>query len=552
MAKLLQLEEKNKKLETKLKQTISKNKSIEKALKSTEVKLKSILDNIVSGIFQIDLTGKIQLANYPAMMMFGYSDKELTNTDIGIMVPDFHKGKGPSIVGFEQEIYGLHKDGARFPIKISVRKLDIPNNESYIVIVKDITERKKADDKINKYTDQLEWAHYEMQQSKEDSERANKAKSIFLANMSHEIRTPLNGVIGMTELLLNTGLNEKQHKYAERIYSSGEMLLQIINDILDFSKIEAGEMRLDVIPCSLDQIIKEVIDMLTPRAETKHLALSFNLPPETPCSIIADPLRLKQILLNLIGNAIKFTENGYVLVSVKAKLVEHDAAKFLFEIRDTGIGINQDKQETVFEKFAQADSSTTRKFGGTGLGLAICKQLVGLMGGKIGVTSKFGEGSVFWFELTLPITKEDSPEMNQNYVNLTHARILIVNDMSINRNLLGGYAKSWGMDFQICNSAKSIVQMLKKAASEEKPFQIALIDSDMRKVNLEGLTAEIKSDSLLKNTILIVIGSVVQETSEIKKEVFFDEYLIKPIYSYELFDALITAWSKKNNLMENQ
>jgi two-component system sensor histidine kinase/response regulator len=270
--------------------------------------------------------------------------------------------------------------------------------------LKNIEERKRNEESTAKYTDRLEWAHFEVQKARIEEERASHAKSQFLANMSHEIRTPLNGIVGMTELLLNTDLNEKQKRYASQIYTSSEHLLEIINDILDFSKIEAGEMHLESIPFDLKELVQNS-KMFFP-ATDKNVKLKTKYQSDIPKNILGDPVKIRQIITNLIGNAIKFTKKGSVELDVSANEITEKDVKLLFKVKDTGIGIAEDKINSIFEKFVQADISTTRKFGGTGLGLAISKQLVELMNGKIGLESKLGEGSLFWFEITLPLIKK--------------------------------------------------------------------------------------------------------------------------------------------------
>ncbi|MCE3232147.1 MAG: multi-sensor hybrid histidine kinase [Rickettsiaceae bacterium] len=277
-------------------------------------------------------------------------------------------------------------------------------------------EKQKAEEKIAKYTDRLEWAHFEMQKARMEEERANHTKSQFLANMSHEIRTPLNGVIGMTELLLNTKLNEKQKHYASQIYSSGSHLLSIINDILDFSKIEAGEMKSESIQFDLKELADSLKKMFLAMTTDKNIKFKVKYDTKIPKSIIGDPVKIRQILTNLIGNAVKFTESGSVELTLENKHLTEKEVRIVFSVKDTGIGIHEEKKGSLFQKFVQADLSTTRKFGGTGLGLAISKQLVELMDGQIGFESEFGIGSVFWFEITFPISKKPQKKAKRKAV----------------------------------------------------------------------------------------------------------------------------------------
>jgi len=508
----------------------------EEAAHKSDARFRKLVQSSLIGIMVADLDGRILDTNDEFLRIIGHTREEVASGELRwdmLTPPEYREGDLAALQQihergfcepFEKEFF--HKTGMRVPILIGAARLDEATNECICFII-DITRQK--------HTEQ------ELKAAKQQADSANQAKSQFLANMSHEVRTPMNAIIGMTELVLHSPLQPKQAEYLRMVLQSGESLLQVINDVLDFSKVESGKLELERAPMSIRECLGDALKTLALRAHDKELELALDVAADAPDWVLGDCGRLRQVVVNLVGNAIKFTAKGEIVVSVHAHKEYKADIELRFCVRDTGIGIPREKLAKIFEPFEQADSSTTRQYGGTGLGLAIVQRIVELMGGQVWVESEVGEGSRFYFSAHFERCSEPQVDPSPR-VAVRGTRALVVDDNATNRRIVEEMLQQWQLIPAVCSSATQAMTLMREAYDRGRPFELVLTDRNMPGGDGLTLIEMIRDDARLADTRVILLTSLDRpEDSDRCDRLCVSQRLSKPVKQSELFDAIVAT-----------
>ena len=517
-------------------------------LRATEAWFRGIIESAPDGMLVVDEAGTIILANPGIETMFGYGSGELVGSKIEVLVPGsvrprhvalrdgfLAEGGTRQMGGRDAELRGARKDGSEFPVEVGLSLLPAAGGRGRCVCasVRDVTDRRAAEAEILR--------------AKRIAEEATRAKSDFLANMSHEIRTPMNAIIGMSHLALQTQLDKQQRNYVEKVHRAAESLLGIINDILDFSKIEAGKLSLEAIDFRLDDVMDHLANLVGMKAEDKALELLFSAAPDVPTSLVGDPTRLGQVLVNLGNNAVKFTHEGEIVVGVE-RVAEDDAGVELhFWVKDSGIGMTAEQCGRLFESFSQADSSTTRKYGGTGLGLAISKSLVEKMGGRIWVESEPGRGSTFHFHARFGLQDEAMPRRMFHAEELQGVRLLVVDDNAAAREILSTMARGFGPEVDVALDGTQALSMAAAAGERGRPYDLVLMDWKMPVMDGVEAAERLARLASAKPPAVVLVTAFGREDAlgtARQRGVDLRAVLSKPVTPSTLFEAIGDALGK--------
>ena len=528
-----------------LRQEISVRTEAEAALRESEQRTRLLLDSTAEAIYGLDLQGQCTFSNRATLRLLGYSDvDQLLGRNMHDLTHHTHADGSRYAVAdcpvgetlrtgeacHSDDEVTWRADGTSFPAEYWSYPIEREGHVvGAVVTLIDITTRRAAQDAVLA--------------AKEAAESANRAKSEFLANMSHEIRTPMNGIIGMTELALDTPLNQEQKEYLQLVRSSADSLLRVINDVLDFSKIEAGRLDLDRTDIDLPELINQTLKTLAIRAHKKGLELSCRIAPDVPQILSGDPDRVRQVLVNLVGNAIKFTHQGGILVEAGLdSSPEADPFRLHFTVRDTGIGIPVEKQQVIFDAFSQGDGSTTRQYGGTGLGLTITRRLVELMGGKVWVESQPGQGSTFHFTLQFAPPENTSSGRHLRRAELERLRVLIVDDNETNRMILDEMLKNWRMVPTLADGGEAALMTMRGARDQGNSFPLVLLDGHMPGMDGFEVARRIKADPSLAGATIMMLTSDRQIGDAARcRKLGIKVHLVKPIGQSDLFNGILNA-----------
>ncbi len=539
---------------------ITERKQAEETLRENEERFRRIFDEGPLGMAIVNLDCYFVRVNAELCHILDYTPEELQELtfqevthpeDLPASLEQLEKVLRGEVSGFQMEKRYIRKNGAVIWANLSASLIwrDEETPLYYLIMVEDVTERKQIEEQLSAYTREMELKNIELENARDLALEASRAKSDFLATMSHEIRTPLNSIIGMGELLVETPLAGDQEEYVKIFKGAGENLLTLINDILDISKIEAGHLELETTEFDLVELVEKTAELMAFRAHEKGLELAARIRPDTPVFLKGDPGRLRQILVNLLGNAVKFTEKGEVVLVVEparevegitaGEAAEDDSIEVLFSITDTGIGIPEEKQAAIFEGFTQADSSTTRKHGGTGLGLTISSRLVEMMGGQLKVKSMLGLGSTFYFTVSLKLgsDRDRLPQKATPRLELEGVKILVVDDHGTNRLILRETLepqKAWVKEME--DGASALFE-LRKAAASGSPYRLLLLDCMMPE--MDGFEVAETAIRELPDLAVIMLSSDMMCRERIQSKALEpDAFLVKPVKRQELFDAI--------------
>jgi PAS domain S-box-containing protein len=540
---------------------ITERKQVEDTLRESEERFSGAFEHAPIGVALVAPGGRWIKVNRALCELVGYSETELLARrfhditppeDLGLDLENVRRMVIGEILSCQVEKRYIHARGHLVTVLVSVSLVrDRQNDPSYFIAqILDITERKLAEHALRRSTEEtsltnrtLQVEIVERQRAEEAADTANRSKSEFLANMSHEIRTPLNGVIGMTELALDTDLSTEQREYLDMVKSSGESLLTVINDILDFSKIEAGRLAIDVIPFDLYDCLAITLKQLATRAHVKGLELAYDIRPDVPAALVGDPGRLRQIVTNLVGNAIKFTEHGEVVLTVEAETHTDCGVVLQFTVSDTGIGVAQDQQEAIFKPFVQADGATTRKYGGSGLGLAISTNLVALLGGRIWLESEAGKGSTFRFTVAFDCQPAPAPDTRASVAKMTHLQdmpVLVVDDNLSTARILEAALRRWSMKPVLAGSGRAGVAAMRARQRAGTAFPLVLLDAQMPETDGCSVAEAIRNEPELAGAVLMLTSGR-RGNGARGPALDFAPSLMKPVSQSDLLDAVLTV-----------